>query len=62
MANGGVLSWWCSAVLNYTCIMFNHASLNISPKCKEVFYLLEHSLVANKKQEVGVDRLYLIIS
>ena len=29
---------------------------------EKMFYLLEHSLIANKKHEFGVERLYLIIS
>ena len=28
--------------------------------CEEMFYLLEHSLIANKRQEVGINCLYLI--
>ena len=35
------------------CMYANSCSGPFIPWCQEVFYLLQHSLIANKKQEVG---------
>ena len=42
MNNRTVLSWWCLAVLDYVCIIFNCTSFSISPQC----YLFPYSKLA----------------